>query len=256
MPDLFQAGPCPTDVHLTGGGACLALFGSWRPDPSLTVPVAERIRAALMRASEGRVPWQISGKTRAGLPRQGHDHLYVIPVEREPGRGIDRVLLWTRHGLEADTLELLARLGERGGQLAMRGRPRLRVEVLAVGGRAQLDAPWTSRVFGPARDWQSCSSFVSPRFAKRRRGALLDAPQTQLERLLKLVHRREAIEIEALAAPRDGDWSRFEQRRCGTQPGPRRHASGWRLRFAQPLAGPLVLGYGAHYGLGCFEVCR
>jgi CRISPR-associated protein Csb2 len=30
---------------------------------------------------------------------------------------------------------------------------------------------------------------------------------------------------------------------------------GLRLQFAEPVRGPLLLGYAAHYGLGLFEAC-
>ena len=253
MPDTFPTGPTPLslDQHL-GEGACLGLFGSWRPPRALILPLAERVRAALMRASDGRVPAQVSGKNAAGEPREGHDHLYVLPIERSPSGGLDRVLLWAQYGLEADTRELLEHLAQAGGEIGFRGRPRLRMELLSLGDRAQLDAAWTRRVLGPASVWRSCSSFVAPRFPKRRGGEMLDAPREQLARLLALVHGLEALELGEMMEPEHG-WASFEQRRYARPDAPRRVASGWRVRFAQPVAGPLALGYGAHFGLGRFE---
>ena len=133
----------------------------------------------------------------------------------------------------------------------MRGRPPLRLELLALGGPRALDASWTRPLLGPSRWWRSRSSFVAPRFPKHRRGRELDPPDEQLEHLFHRV----LGEVPVLLRPA-GDaalWAGFEQRRLKDPRAALRPASGWWIEFAAPVAGPIVLGHGAHFGLGCFE---
>jgi CRISPR-associated protein Csb2 len=44
---------------------------------------------------------------------------------------------------------------------------------------------------------------------------------------------------------------RFRSKRGLTQPDAQ--GSFWKLTFAKPIAGPLALGFGCHYGLGMFK---
>jgi CRISPR-associated protein Csb2 len=256
MPDTFSAHSQSTmyTPKTRGGGAILGIFGNWRPQSFLALPLAERVRAALMRASDGQVPWQISGKGDQGRPRRGHDHLYVLPFAsvQTPGHEprLNRVLLWADGGLEDATLNVIERLGHQGGSLQLSGRSPLRLELLGVGARETLAVPMP--ITGPARTWYSATSFVSPRFPKHRRGRDLDPPREQLSRLVTEVLGHTLERMTPFEQP-SGRWSTFSQSRLKHPGGPRRPASGWVLRFSEPVCGPIVLGYGAHFGLGRFE---
>jgi len=46
------------------------------------------------------------------------------------------------------------------------------------------------------------------------------------------------------------DYHRFRSKRGLTQPDS--HGSFWQITFAEPVAGPLLLGFGCHFGLGLF----
>lgn len=227
-----------------GAGAVVALFGPERPPLKLAVAVAERVRVALMQACPDRVPWQISGKDVDDQPRVGHDHLFFLPYCSNADGGIDRVLVWAREGLEADTQAALMTLADRGGWIA-RGGPRLRVELLELGDRPSLSA-LPRRLVGPARVWRSATPFVPPRYCKQSR----DTPEQQLSRLAGQVLGRAPAIIER----RDDEqgWADFVQRSGADKRG-RPGAGGWTLHFDAPLIGPVVLGHDAHYGLGQFE---
>ncbi len=263
MPDTFStpsklSTPCVTSsVPITGSGALLGLFGSPSPAPTLTLPIADRVRAALMRASDSQVPWQISGKDPTGRPHRGHEHLHILPFSSSalPGRapGLDRVLLWANGGLDDLTLAVLERLRERAGWVQLRGGPRLRLELLAVGSHDELSLGPVARILGPSRRWRSATSFVPPRFPKRRGGRYVDSPEAQLSRLLAEIHGVEVVEVTSLLRSAE-HWRGFEQRRFKRPDEPRRPASGWRVELQRPLWGPLAVGYGAHFGLGRFEV--
>ncbi|PRP91416.1 CRISPR-associated protein, family [Enhygromyxa salina] len=251
MPDAFPL-PELAAVDERGQGVVLGVFGSWTPSLELALPIAERVRVALMRASDSRVPWQICGKDEHGRPRRGHEHLYVLPFSSAGGARIDRVLLWADKGLEDSTLAVVERLADRGGWVQLRGRERLRLELLGVGA-PEVIAPTVPRgVLGPARIWRSATSFVPPRFTKVRGGRVIDTAQEQVLRLASEVLGLAPVGISALERE-DGEWRGFRQRRVKDPRSPRRAAGGWVLRFSAPVRGPVVLGYGAHYGLGRFE---
>jgi CRISPR-associated protein Csb2 len=255
MPDTFPTRSTPTLTYTPpGSGAVLGLFGPWRPPISLALPIADRVRVALMRACDSTVPWQITGKDPHGRPRSDHRHLYVLPFAGgdAPGLAIDRVLLWARGGLDDATLTVLDTLHREGGWIRLGGRPPLRLELLGVGSRERLGGLVPHRVVGRSAIWRSATSFIAPRFPKHRGQRSLDAVDEQLRKLAGEVlgstpHTLEPIEIH------DRSWAEFAQTRLSHPNEPLRPASGWVLRFAEPINGPLVLGHGAHFGLGRFE---
>jgi len=248
MPNEFiRAAPIGAEPPLVQG-VVLALFGSWRPDSGQTLAVAERVRVALMRASGSRVPWQVSGKDQQGRPRLGHEHLYILPFASGlvSGEGrVDRVLLWARGGLDPRTAAVVEHLSDHGGWIRVGRNPPLRLERL--GGAAP------SQVLGPARVWHSVSGFAPPRHTKRRRGSIQDPPEQQLARLCEAVlgQTPRAVEICPGFAERWSGAMEVRSKDTASRTGIR--CSGWTLRFDQPVAGPLALGYGAHFGLGRFE---
>ncbi len=98
--------------------------------------------------------------------------------------------------------------------------------------------------------------FVPARHAKRRRGQWTDLPDEQLRRELGFLD-LSPTRISPLDAPRDGaaPWYRFRRRRVLGGGGARGtdHGFGFELEFANPVCGPIAVGYGAHFGLGRFE---
>lgn len=247
MPDAFIT-PAPHGANARISRAVvLALFGPWRPPPGQTLAVAERVRVALMRASEGDVPGQISGKDREGRPRVGHEHLYILPYA-SAGSGaeaLDRVLLWARRGLEPGTRAVIEELTDHGGWIRVGRNPAVRLERL--GGEAP------GRLLGPARVWHSVTGFAPPRHMKRRGGQMLDTPEQQLARLCEVVLGRSPRVIEPCPGFAERCVGAIERRTKdrGGRAGMR--SSGWTLRFDEAVAGPIALGYGAHFGLGQFE---
>jgi CRISPR-associated protein Csb2 len=245
----------PDSFKCDGGGAILGLFGSWAPPLTVALPIADRVRAALMRASGPDVPWQISGKENDGRPCQGHRHLHILPfassATAEPVPRVDRILLWAAGGLEPATLAGLDALAACGARVQFRGCPPLRLEVLAAGSHSALCRGEAAHILGPARSWRSATSFVAPRFTKQRRGGEVDTVREQLMRLVADNHGDPLMGLSPMFSPEH--WRAFEQRRLKDPRAPRRSTSGWILHFERPVHGPIALGYGAHFGLGRFE---
>jgi CRISPR-associated protein Csb2 len=135
---------------------------------------------------------------------------------------------------------------------------------VALAGMADLDEGGAGRgcdtlrrILGPpggATEWISATPFVPPRHLKVRGRNTLEA-QVQAE----LASRRLPAASEVtMVDRRDPEVARFRHFVLARAPGPRPPSPlgvGLRLRFPEPIRGPLCLGYGSHFGLGRFEPC-
>jgi CRISPR-associated protein Csb2 len=135
------------------------------------------------------------------------------------------------------------------------GRKEWRLALEGFG--APEDFSDASRLFGAATDWESATVFLAAGALDRR------GPAREVRRLLvrrgivsaEVAARVEVEPVESLSiggAPRRAiHFHRFRVRGREAQP----DAAGalLRLRFPEPIAGPLALGYGCHFGLGMFR---
>ena len=121
-----------------------------------------------------------------------------------------------------------------------------------------LAAPLSQRVTGllGQRDgscsWISVTPFVPPRFLKCR-GANTLLGQINAELASRNLPSVEAIE----ELPRNSETLSLRhfvrRRQRGGTPPPVDVGYSLRLRFAEPITGPVTLGYGSHFGLGLFQ---
>jgi CRISPR-associated protein Csb2 len=254
-------------------GAMFLLRSAVLPTIAQTLPVAERMRSAAMRAAEqltpsGRVPEQLSGKDEREVPLSGHGHAYFLPLARRSREGreqIDRVLVWARDGLDDDTWASLQHVvasrrrlrGSADGhplQLILAGHGDFRElrAMLAFDPARPTDGSWLDC----SREWVSATPFVPPKFWKLRRGQLIDAPEDQLRWLIDEVVGHAVEKIEQYPCPSSDafGWNHFvrvrkkDRSRLAARPG-----LGFKITFANAVSGPIALGYGAHFGLGLFR---
>ncbi|MGH7648271.1 MAG: type I-G CRISPR-associated protein Csb2, partial [Gemmatimonadaceae bacterium] len=104
-----------------------------------------------------------------------------------------------------------------------------------------------------SRVWESATPFIFPRFLKPRgKNGILGQINAELaSRLLP------AAESAELLSDLTRALRHFIRRRThGGVPAPVDEGFGLRLTFAEPVKGPLLLGYAAHYGLGRFRSCE
>lgn len=227
--------------------------------PLLTdsVAVAEQARAALMALHRAPSP-VLSGKDADSLPLAGHRHAHFLPEDRDGDGRLDHLLVWAPMGLapaEQAALRNLVRL--RMGD----GRPDLGVVLQGLADRAAFAG---SRRLGTAERWHSVTPFVFVRHPKRRRdgnrklrsdGTWIDGPEDQLRRELRHRDLPEPTAVRVLprfeGAVRGRRWIEFRRHRRHRRSGP--GFAGFEIEFAEPVAGPIALGWGSHYGLGSFE---
>lgn len=233
-----------------------------RPPLTAAVAIGDRLRQALMSHSRGDdgLPLPVfSGKDASGVPLRDRGHAYYLPADDDRDGRIDHLLVWARCGFDADARSAIERLqwlwGDEGFDLEL--------ALVSFGTREDYGNPQANpdrgspAQLGPARMWESRTPFVLVRHPKRRGGRLLDGPEEQLRRELGYLGLPKPVAIEPIEGTEAGvytPWHRYLLRRRegggsrGTQRG-----LGFRIVFAEPVWGPIAIGYGAHQGLGQFE---
>jgi CRISPR-associated protein Csb2 len=217
------------------------------------LPFAEQVRRALIR---NRVDTShseaIVGKTLDGTPLAGHLHAHYLATDEDGDGRLDHVTLYAPRGFDRHDLQAIGALRT----IFRRGnRPDVRL-VLTGFGEAKLLAG--APLFAQSRRWRSVTPFSLPRFANRGGGKPprpRDLPEAQLVRELNVRELPEPASIKRIEGYAVGGrpmvrWLEFQtQRFNGTQGF---GLAGFELEFAEPVAGPLALGFGCHFGLGLF----
>ncbi len=231
------------------------------PSVTRTLPQAELFHRAIVgRVGKGQrvhCP-ELTGKDKHGRPlREGHRHAHVLPVDLDGDGRLDHILVYAPMGLgdaAQQAIRTLRRTWTKGGvgdlQLALAGSGD--IDMLR-----SLPAPLNQRVaglLGPrggSRSWVSATPFVPPRFLKPRgantligqiNAELASRGRPLVEQWDELPRTAETLALRHFARRRQ---------RSGAPP-PVDVGYALRLRFAEPIAGPLTLGYGSHFGLGLF----
>jgi CRISPR-associated protein Csb2 len=249
-PGLVLPGPPrdaqqPTVAELAFGGPVLPLLTD-------AVIVAEQIRAAAM-SRHGAPSETLSGKTTAGqrLLAQ-HRHAHYVPDARGRTGRITHCLVHAPAGFTEAEQAALA-----GVSFLVQRHNRVPLDVVLSGFGNAPDLARATPLFGDSRRWRSRTPFVLTRHPRRGK----DTPADQVIRELRLRGFPQPVEVISLAGaaltdPRAGDagltrWVEFlvERRDRPHPPG----VVGFGLVFAEPVRGPMLLGYGCHYGLGQFE---
>ena len=232
------------------------------PPCTRTLPQAELFhRAIIGRVANGnRVHCpELTGRDEYGKRLiLGHRHAHILPLDLDSDGRLDHVIVHAPMGLgdaAQSAIRTLRRTWTKGGvgelQLALAGSGDL--EILR-----SLPAPLDHRIqqiLAPpqgAKVWVSATPFVPPRFLKSRgTNTLFGQVNSELiSRGLPPVEPSDDLILpDATVALRH-----FVRRRQhgGTTP-PMDVGYALRLRFANPVVGPLSLGYASHFGLGLFE---
>ena len=174
--------------------------------------------------------------------RKEHSHAFWLPEDMDADGNIDHILVHAHAGLDPAAVRTLAcchRL------------------TLAGIGTWELSPEWmgwqgAGGLYGPAQVWLSRTPWFPPGNVHR-----LDCKQ-MIARELNQRGFPEALAIEPLGTTLELDGrcirvANFHASRSnGTAPKRKAEGSFVRLTFAKPLAGPLCLGFAAHFGLGQF----
>jgi CRISPR-associated protein Csb2 len=231
------------------------------PTTARTLPQAEMLHRQVLGAfgkigplAHSRV---LSGCDGEGRPLRGaHGHAHVLPLDLDADGHLDHILVWAPDGLASQEQHALRQVRStytKGGIGAMRLAWVGAGELSELGSLPAPRGAVLLRTCAPARHWVTATPFVPPRHVKPR-GANSLAGQIAAE-----------LASRGLPAPTDVQWldprehelarqlrHTVRSRRFGPPP-PADHSFALRLSFAEPVQGPLCLGYGSHFGLGRFE---
>jgi|SRR5579883_43472 CRISPR-associated protein Csb2 len=232
---------------LTVTTARYILIGKPLPRVEDTVRIGELFRRAVMSAArdvfgEDAIPAVISGH---GLPKENrHRHAFYLPWDQNNDGHIDRLILHLPDRIDEKTRRAIERLNHLwsrdGGEWQV---------VLENLGEAEAGGLLLATVC----DWKSVTPYLHPWYLKR--GFDIEA---QIRRECAMRGMPEPVELTRLDAIKVGMLERkslhfrcLREKRNLEQPD--RKGSFWRIRFAQPVAGPISLGSGCHFGLGLFR---
>jgi CRISPR-associated protein Csb2 len=235
----------PVVAEFSLGAAVLPLFTE-------AVLVAQQIRAAAL-SRHGDPSEVLAGKDREGNPLQEqHRHAHYIPDARGSGKRVSHVLVYAPMGFSESEQAALAKVS-----FLRQRHNRPIVHVVLAGFGSLDDLRGATPLFGASRRWRSRTPFVLTRHPRRGK----DTPADQVMRECRARGLAEPLEVRSIPGVRLFDrmagesgvtrWVEFVTARQG-----RRHplgAYGFELVFSEPVQGPLLLGYGCHYGLGQFE---
>ncbi len=250
-----------------------------KPLPRLidAVDVGDLARRAAMsqygRSSRQPMSPQFMGRQTDGALLRDHRHAFYLPTDENGDGRIDHLTVYAPSGLESLERAALGQMQLRWGA-GESGRSREGVRLLLLGFLGKDDLPAHSPVFGPDTIWDSLTPYVLPRYPKtyrtgapkpNQRGEQMDGPEDQVRREWTLRRAQDPSLPELLAVQRldrchlKGTtlrWLQFRRWRSRGGGATSGFAFGLRLQFAGPLEGPVVLGYGCHYGLGQFRPAR
>jgi CRISPR-associated protein Csb2 len=195
----------------------------------------------------------LTGQGRFGQPLGGrHEHSHIFPVDLDEDGSIDHIVVYVPMGMSRVVLDGLLGLRVvygRGGKpwFMMREARETEGRVIA----RQMD--WLCSVAGGSREWVSWTPFVAPRYMKARGKNALEG-QVRDELLSRGYGASEDdVEIVDLGLGREHFGGYELSRREGRTRPPMEVGHGIRLRFREPVTGPIAVGYGSHFGLGLFR---
>jgi len=228
------------------------------PSVARTLPQADLLHKALVSKLRGKDCPELSGRdTWTGKRLEGHRHAHIVPLDLDDDGRLDHVIVHASMGLGAvaqDAIRSARKTYMKGGvgelQLAIAGLGEL-VQL------RDLPAPFgpnLARLLDASRTWESATPFVPPRHLKKRGRNTLEG-QVAAELESRELPEPEAVEVlEWDESPRVLAMRHFVRRRRGNAPQPPIDVGfALRLSFAEPVAGPLLIGYGSHFGLGQFR---
>jgi CRISPR-associated protein Csb2 len=239
-PGIHRSAPAvgasrPKVAELALGGTVLPLFTD-------AVLVAERIRGAVLRQAD----WQLQP-------------VHYMPEARGKTNRITHVMVYAPAGFGEAERRALAAI-----TFPKQDHKRPTPDVVLGGFGERADFAKDSALFGLSPRWRSRTPFVLPRHPRNGK----DAPEEQLVQELAVwglpapvvVKRSEgALLFDPNAgAAAQTPWLAFRMRRprdrSRDDDDPTAGFWGFVIEFEEAQPGPILLGYGARYGLGQFEV--
>lgn len=232
------------------------------PSVIRTLPQAELLHRALVKTAcrNGDTPSMVlTGRDESGKPlTEPHRHAHLLPLDLDDDGHLEHILIWAPMCLDASAQAAIRAVRT---TFTKGGVGSLRLALIGSGSLAELRmlagiyGKRLRDLIGPsegATTWSSVTPFVPPRYLKKRGKNTLEG-----QLIAELVARGypEPIDINVSVACSDVRFLRMRHFIRSRRQGPRAPVDvGYpiALRFAEPITGPLCLGYACHFGLGLF----
>lgn len=270
--DCFEVKPIHHYEGKDGIDPIVARFAvSSKAPPRLTeaISVSDRVHKSLVKYSDNSSVF--TGCDDDGNPLSGHQHAHII-CESNPTLGggvrgeITHISIYAPMGFgfkERKALDMLKKVWGHGGN---------DINLVLVGIGQPEDFGGTDTATGrtplmyESRVWESRTPFIPTRHPKTTRagvpkvdenGLQIGSPEHDLVRLLVENGYPMPESINGIDSTDLGGhstrWLHFRRdRKDGEGAKSTNMGFGFRLVFPEPVKGPIALGYGAHFGLGCF----
>lgn len=222
-----------------------------------TLPQAELLhQAAISRLAGGAASatgLELIGKDLDGSPLRGNQHAHVLPLDLDGDNHLDHILVWAPGGLSDEAVSALRRTRETWSKGT---DTELHLAVAAVGhldDLLRLAAPYAdamNRTVAASKVWETATPFVPPRFLKPR-GANSVTGQIAAELQARGLPEPTDIRLWDRERALDKGFRHFvRERRGNRRPPPQDLWFGFEVEFAEPVTGPICIGYASHFGLG------
>ena len=256
------------------------LTGKVLPKVEQSVEIGHLLRLALMSLGPDEPSVEILGKDRDGNPlREGHQHAFFLPEDEDGDGLIDHLVFYSRFPVSDDVARALSFVRylhtqdyrreqeqrRKDGQERHGGAGRWELILEAAGSEGMVTE--MSSLLRPSTVWVSRTPYFHP-WHRKRNGRF--GPEEQIRHEAALRGMPEMARVEMLdrldsnsfrsdtgravkARPLYRSGFRI-MRSSGSTSGntPDKYGSYVKITFAQPVSGPVVFGYGCHYGLGLF----
>lgn len=249
----------------------IRFFLSAKPLPQVqdTLSIGELARRATMAVygnqNDGANSPTLSGKNAQGKPLVDHQHAFFLAADEDIDGRLDHLTIHAPGGFSRQELLAMANTAYLKSDKAKEG-----IQLVLLGYGTGRDFSDKSTLFYQSDRWQSVTPFVLGRHPKFYRtgkpkltpeGRQADGPEDQVFREWNLRRQLnpslpQLISVEhiphCILKGRAINWLQFRTWRRKRQAGPGL-VCGFILQFESPVAGPIALGYGSHYGLGQFR---
>ena len=232
-----------------------AVTNKVKPQNTNTLSIAEVFRkAAQSKFGEfynGKSSEILSGKNKEGKISKGHNHAFYIPTDEDGDGRIDHLTVLVKDNMHIEEMEALLKIRRIYSNVHLESAIDLIVE-----GYGKVSEYWHLPIFRKSKIWDSHTPLVLSRHIKFKKDGkqVVDSAKDQIS-----VELKNRYDIDCVVVSEKDPKKRmktkhypFQFKRFRKNDRPGGGAYNIRLEFEQPVEGPIMLGYGIHFGLGLF----
>jgi CRISPR-associated protein Csb2 len=197
-----------------------------------------------------------TGKTDGEVRREQHRHAFFLPDTSSVHEGedkLDRLIIYSPEGFsneELGTLKVMRDMPDLRRRRPGKYDSGERFKLVPIELLGKEEGP---QVFGESDTWVSWTPFLCPRYLK---ASGKNSASGQVRAECEVRGLPEVVEVtpfELHLQGKSGAWSDFARWRWREEKSGRKTPLGFRIRFSEPVAGPLALGASCHFGMGRFR---